>query len=445
MNNKVCIPFISLGLLSLIAGTFFGCIAAFQFVLPDAFLKWLPFYVTRPLHVSLVVSWIFATAIGGIYFYLPKGNFNIPYYHKLPKIHFYLYVFIGVIIIFCYLTKQFGGREYFEFPVYLSVPIFFSWILFSIYFFSTAFYQKNKWPIYKWMWATGIIFFLITYSESCLWVFPFFRENIIRDLTVQWKAYGALIGSWNMLVYGTAFYLMGKIKNNNTIYYSKESFFFYFLAFTNLLFGWGHHTYMVPAAKWILHVSYIISMSEWLVLGKIIWDWKKSLSDAQKYNYSVPYRFLMAADIWIFLNLLLAILISVPSIHVYTHGTHITVAHAMGSTIGINTMILLGSVFYIFSENKIIINNRYFDFGYALINFSLLVFWISLIISGFVKGLAMNNEATFNFSQTMDDIHQYLYLFALSGLGIFLGLLMVTIPLLNSLIQRTILNMLHKS
>ena len=40
----------------------------------------------------------------------------------------------------------------------------------------------------------------------------------------------------------------------------------------------------------------------------------------------------MAADIWIFLTLVLAIAMSIPAINVYTHGTHITVAHTMGAT-----------------------------------------------------------------------------------------------------------------
>ncbi len=34
----------------------------------------------------------------------------------------------------------------------------------------------------------------------------------MRDITVQWKAMGSMVGSWNMLVYGTGFYVMKQIK-----------------------------------------------------------------------------------------------------------------------------------------------------------------------------------------------------------------------------------------
>ena len=63
--------FMRLGMLALAAGMFFGVIGGFQFLFPD-FLQELLFTKTRPLHVSLVVAWIFLIAIGGIYFYLPR-------------------------------------------------------------------------------------------------------------------------------------------------------------------------------------------------------------------------------------------------------------------------------------------------------------------------------------------------------------------------------------
>ena len=56
------------------------------------------------------------------------------------------------------------------------------------------------------------MFLLFTFSEAYLWLFPYFRNNIVLDMTIQWKAYGALTGSWNMLVYGTAIFVMERIR-----------------------------------------------------------------------------------------------------------------------------------------------------------------------------------------------------------------------------------------
>ena len=97
------------------------------------------------------------------------------------------------------------------------------------------------------------------------------------------------------------------------------------------------------AASWVKNVAYIISMTELLIFGQLVFKFRKTLSEARKNFHSVSFRLLSFADLWIFLNLGAAIAISVPALNYYTHGTHITVAHAMGTTIGINTMLLFAA------------------------------------------------------------------------------------------------------
>jgi nitric oxide reductase subunit B len=279
------------------------------------------------------------------------------------------------------------------------------------------------------------VFMIWTLAEAYLWLIPFFRDNIIRDITVQWKSYGAFIGAWNMLIYGTASYVMCRISNDDNAAKSKLSFTLYFIGFTNMLFNWGHHTYIVPSAVWIKYVSYIISMIELMILGKIIWDWKKTLTTAQKYFYHLPYRFLLASEFWIFLNLILALLISVPAFNIYTHGTHITVAHAMGTTIGINTMILMASVFFIVSEksNSIITENKIvISTGYWLTQVSLLTFWITLIASGAKKSYLSYSFPEMSFQEIMASVRSYLSGFVISGVFLTSGILAVVFPLLKN-------------
>lgn len=346
-------------------------------------------------------------------------------------VHFGIFLITGALIIACYLLGKFGGREYWEFPALLAIPIFISWVLFGINYFKTIFRKVGQWPVYLWMWATGICFFLFTFTEAYLWLIPYFRNNLVRDLTVQWKAYGALVGSWNMLVYGTAIFVMEKIKGDENLASSKLAFLMYLLGLANLMFGWAHHIYIVPTAPWIRYLSYAISMTELLILAKIIWNWKSSLQQAKKDFFILPYRFLVASDTWILINIVLAILISIPAINIFTHGTHITVAHAMGSTIGINTMILLSSVLFItgdatkyqFSKTEKSIVKK----GFWVTNISLLIFWLSLLAAGVEKGkLIIENQLTFQ--AIMQQITPHLISFACAGLGIFIGLLMATTP-----------------
>ncbi|MBK7967342.1 MAG: hypothetical protein IPK10_20060 [Bacteroidetes bacterium] len=48
--------------------------------------------------------------------------------------------------------------------------------------------------------------FPFPFLENYLWTIPYFRENLILDMTVQWKVNGSLVGAWNQILYGTVFF-----------------------------------------------------------------------------------------------------------------------------------------------------------------------------------------------------------------------------------------------
>ena len=226
-----------------------------------------------------------------------------------------------------------------------------------------------------------------------------------------------------MLVYGAAMYAAEKISGDKKFAKSNTAFALYFLGFTNLLFNWGHHTYVVPAAPWIKTTAYIISMTELLIFGHIIWKWRNTLSAAKKNYHIIAFRFLSIADAWIFLNLCLAIAISIPAVNVFTHGTHITVAHAMGATIGINTMLLMGIVFFMIrSIRPYAIQNRKGITGkwMFLTNVSLLFFFLSLIGTGVVKIFGKMTGGSF--SRILEDSLPWFRAFTFSGIFLLLGL-----------------------
>jgi nitric oxide reductase subunit B len=205
----------------------------------------------------------------------------------------------------------------------------------------------------------------------------------------------------------------------------------------NLMFNWGHHTYVVPMAFPIREVAYGVSMTELLILGHIILSWRKSLDQAMRLRHHAAMRFLVASDAWIFLNLCLAIAISVPAINRYTHGTHVTVAHAMGATIGINTMILLGSMVYLAEGISGPISwGRSFHFGFGLTNSMLLIFWIALLGAGIAKSQQLAGGSAF--PAVMQKLAPWFEAFALSGFGLCAGLVLMAWPLMQKCLPRNV-------
>lgn len=424
--------FLVTALFMLVSGLCFGILAALIYLFPDFLKQEIGFVSLRPLHVSSAMFWIILGATGCVYSGM-KAFIKDSKIKVMAMIQWGLWIIAIIGIITSYFTKDFGGKEYWEFNPIWALPIALAWILFLVNFFSLVSKIKN-WPVYIWMWMTGILFFLFTFSENYLWIFPYFREHFITDMTIQWKVNGSLVGSWNQILYGTAFFLMDKISNTKSTGASKFAFAMYFLGLFNLMFNWGHHIYSLPTEKYIRYIGYIVSMTEWIFFIKIIYDWRASVSTIQKHYHYFPYKFLMAADIWVFLNMGQAILMSIPAINIYTHGTHVTVAHAMGTTIGINSMILFAACFEFLKFNSTN-NNRikYYKFLFWALQISLLIFWLSLNIAGIKKGIWQLSDNQESYSKMMESLRPYFIVFVLAGIGLMYTLSSLAFGLIKNM------------
>lgn len=428
--------FLVVSLLLLLIGMFFGVIGGLQYVVPGFLKESLSFEKIRPLHVSSVLFWILLAASGCVLFYTRQLMGNNFYSIRLAKIQLALFTIAVLLILASYFTGTFGGREYWEFPPALGLLIIVSWILFVVNYTKSVGTLKNQ-PVYIWMWLTGAVGFLFIFSESYLWMLPYFQKNIVRDMTVQWKSYGSMVGCWNMLIYGTGLFLMEKISGDKSYAKSPIAFALFFLGLLNLFFNWSHHIYTLPVIGTLRHVGYLVSMTELLILGRIIYKWKSTLTTAQKFQHLTAYRFLLAADVWVFFNLALALLMSVPAINIYTHGTHITVVHAMGTTIGINSLLLMAACFDILEETcqSIASSLKQISLGYWLINVSLLVFLVALIVAGVKRSQWQMSEHPIPFSSMMESLAPYFITFTAAGILLFIGFTLVAFPLIRNFIK----------
>lgn len=424
--------FLLTALIMLLIGLFFGILSSICYLVPDFMKDSLGFTTLRPLHVSSGLFWIILGATGCVYcglqLYTEKEISN-----RADMTQWILWIIALAGIFYSYFTKNFGGREYWEFNPIWALPIVMAWIIFLINFVKIV--RKIKdWPVYIWMWLTGIIFFLFTFLENYLWVFPYFREHFITDMTIQWKVNGSLVGSWNQLLYGTTFFLMDKIEGNKSVGRSKIAFGMFFLGLFNLMFNWGHHVYTLPTEQYIRYIGYVVSMTEWIFFIRIIYTWNRSMSDFQKHYHHFPYRFIIAAEMWVFVNMAQAIAMSIPAINIYTHGTHVTVAHAMGTTIGINSMILFSACFEFFNFNKLAqkAKAKLLNIAFWTLQVSLFVFWLSLNMAGIKKAIWQMNEHQSSYSKMMESLHPYFTTFFIAGVGLTLSFITLAVVLIKT-------------
>ncbi len=426
--------FFVLALVMLLIGMLAGIITGMEYVIP-AFLKnYIGFEALRPMHVSSVLLWILLGATACIYGglkILRPGKTSGP----AARLQWVLWIIAIAGIFYSYYNGHFGGREYWEFNPVWSFPIALAWIL-LIYNFFRALRGYRNWPVYIWMWMTGAVFFLFTFIENYLWVFPFFRDRVITDMTIQWKVNGSLVGSWNQILYGTVFFLMDRMDKTGKTGRSKMAFTMYFLGLFNLMFNWGHHIYTLPGIDYVRYIGYLVSMTEWIFLVRIIYQWKQSMTQARQHYHYFPYRFILAADWWIFLNMGQAILMSIPALNIITHGTHVTVAHAMGTTIGINTMILMAAGFEMFSGTctRFDKGNRMLNISFWTSQVSLLVFWLSLNTAGIIKGVWQLGDRHVGYADMMRSLTPWFIVLLVSGFFLMISIATPAIILIRSFI-----------
>ncbi len=409
--------------LSLLVATVAGAWAVQIVAWPEGDIS--VFTKLRPLHVTFALAWIFLAAMGGVYAWLPELAGRGLVRPGLARLQFWLLAVAGVVATSAYAQGIFTGREYLNFPLPVSLLIGAAWVCYLVNVIGTARAGKDPWPVWVWMWITGAVAFAYTYTEAHLWRIPFFGDTPVRDLSVQWKSYGALTGSWNMFVYGLAIALGDRLAGGGTGR-SKKAFFFYWLGLTNLMFGWAHHTYHLPQAEWIRWMAFVISMTEWVIFVSLMMDLAQPFERGvwqEAPERKIPRAFLSASTFWVIVNLILALLISIPTLNWFTHGTHITVAHAMGTTIGINSTILLGIGFcWLLEKCRAGSGTRRAIWaGFWLMHFSLLAFFLNLVVAGGIRGLGTTRSG-WSFAEVQERLAPWLAGLPWTSAGLVAGL-----------------------
>lgn len=378
----------------------------------------------RPLHTTFVIAWIFMALQGGLLYFVPEVARRDWSFPRLVKIQFALMAAAGLGALASYLTNTMTGREYLEFPLAVTGLIEVAWLLFLVNYFAMLRHIPRPWPAYIWMWSTGLVLFPLILVEGHLYMLPFYGGNVVRDMAVQWKVGGSLVGSWNQIVYGLSLYLTVRLSGNRKLGTSPEAYLLFWLGLANLMFNFAHHTYPLPQARWVRELSYGVSMTEWVVLIHMIVTHLRRPSESPA-PWSPARAFMASSAGWTGINLFLALLMSIPVLNAFTHGTYITVAHSMGTTIGINSMILWAVGFAILLD-KTSVQLPGLRRSLVLLNGSLGVFFASLLLAGGATGLSYAQRG-WNFPMQQAAAHPFLVLMVVSG-----GVLLTAIGLVSA-------------
>ncbi len=300
----------------------------------------------RPLHTTFASAWIYLGAVACVTrFMYDEGGPPTSAERRRFRAQMICWGLAGLGVL---ATVPFGitsGREYLGFPPALSLLVAAGWVLFAWTFFSRVRHGFWHRPAYVYMWAVGILYFLWTFAEGHAWLLPWVRERPVADLQIQWKSCGTLVAAFNQMVYGSLMYIGERRSGDRRPAQSRAAFALFGLGLLNSFTNYAHHTYHLPQSHVIKWTAFIVSMAEIVILVVVFREVTASLSRARRRlggTASVTERFFGMSKYWNLFLLSVALLISIPPLNALIHGTHVVMAHAMGSELAIDSYILLG-------------------------------------------------------------------------------------------------------
>lgn len=305
----------------------------------------------RPLHTTFATLWIFGGSLAVMYHWLSTHHSGLDRGDRRRFwFHTVCWLVAGAGIFVTLAAGIFSGREYIDFHPIFSAVLLAGWCAFAWTFCKRLRHGFWAQPIYLWFWTIGTLYFAFTFVEGHAWLLPSVFENPVRDLQLQWKSCGTLVGSFNFLMYGSLAYVGEKLSGDRKYAQSPTAFWLFGVGCLNSFTNYAHHTYHLPQTPTVKWIAFVVSMIEVVILWKVMLDLGRMVRKGRPERFCGRAGWLVAAKWWTGTMLLLSIVISVPNWNSVIHGTQAIVAHAMGTTIGIDTLVLLGTASWLIAE-----------------------------------------------------------------------------------------------
>ena len=308
----------------------------------------------RPIHTTFASAWIFLGGVAVVHRWLQDYGGTATRGDRVRlRIQVLSWALAGVGILATRILGRGSGRDYVGFHPVFSALILTGWLCFAWNFFRIAGPDFFERPLYLTMWGVGMLFFIVTFVEQHLYLLPGVFSNPLQDLQVQWKATGTLVGSFNLFVYGSIIYIGERISGNPEYGHSKVAYGLFGVGLLNSFTNFAHHTYHLPQDHLVKWISFAVSMMEITILCRATYDLWKLVRTTEDRVFCAARGSFAASKYWSVFILLSAVLISIPPLNAIIHGTYAVTGHAMGATIGIDTMVLIGAIIWILGEHLV--------------------------------------------------------------------------------------------
>ncbi len=347
----------------------------------------------RPIHLAAGTGWIY---LGGLAVLVHHWSRLGPSARVARAVWFFIATWLlgAMVVAVTLLMGKFAGREYFFVSVPSSALFWTGWVVLAVAYVRTRQKFQGPVPVYQWMWMTSFGLFTYAFVETHVFLLPYFQGHPLRDMAVEWKSYGTLVGSFNLLVYGSLGYLGERLNPGGGYSRSRLAFSLFWVGVLNSFTNYGHHTFHFPQSMIVKWTSFIISMTEIVILAKVVLDMTKQI---RKLKPGKPLDgvslLLFSTTGWTLVSLTISMVISVPLLNSLIHGTFVVAGHAMGSMLGIDTMALFAVLAYLQIQDRGDAA-KVPRWAITVFNTGILTLWLTFLHIGVSDGLRRWSQGT---------------------------------------------------
>ncbi len=398
-NDKPVKQMLYPAVLFMLFGMLVGLFLAFNvFVFPN-FLsgEYIQFGRLRPLHVSGVsLLWLFAAGMGLIYYMVPRLCGISIWSIKLANVTNAIFWLALVVGVFSFPFGTNWGYEYAELPMTLGkwFPVkgifTVSWLLFCVNIFMTISKRKYKkmyvslWYIMGTLLWTATVYVIGNFGILAV-------PGGISRINVSYFYVHNLVGLiFTPMGISAAYYFIPKIADTPLYSHRLSMVGFWSIAF---IYAWvgSHHIIHGPVSQWLQTTSIVFSL--WLVIP--VWTVVYNLFATVKgrwaaYTTNAPLRFLIMGNLFYLLVAFQGSSQALRKLNEVISKTDWVVGHAHMALFGTFSFFAIGGVYHAVSviTRKPIWSKRLADLHFTLSIFGGLVFFLALMLGGYMQGLS---------------------------------------------------------
>jgi hypothetical protein len=286
----------------------------------------------QPVHTALALAWIFFGSAALVAIFAADDS-RPALWASRAQLGLALLFLAGVLASAA--RGVYSGREYVTWPPVLSLPI-------GAFFLLTLAAVRRAWPRLvahsreaAWLLLLGASLLPAGLAEAHLYLLPSIAEDPGRDLAVQWHALDTMIAGWNILLYGIGLLLLPPLRA------PLRGPVLFLIAATGILFDFGHHNYPSPQPHVLKIVSFSATMLAFVSFARHLGKIRRT----EPAGGTETGFILRHVEGWTLFAVGSGILLAVPWVNRYLHGTYAIAGHTMGCVIGVNSLLILAAGF----------------------------------------------------------------------------------------------------